>query len=183
MRTLMTLAFGMLVTANSFAQGGGMNKTANVNGWSYWSVGAEMGVMGSVPGINVRYHRNELLSASAGAGFYGLGWSPFGRIGYTYKRDQNFRKGKSKKRGFTRYYSQVWVGYRHFIETDWFDFELEEAPRGAMIQAGLAWEWKQHTKSRRLSIGIGAMLDSDDNYLPFYPEVSYSFDLPFDLSR
>ena len=181
-RTKLFLVF-LFATSLCSGQTGGMNKTANVHGLSYWSIGAELGVMGNVPGINVRYHRNELLSASAGGGFYGLGWSPYGRLGYTYKRDQNFRKGKRNKRGFTRYYSQVWIGYREFVETDWFDFDVEQAPTGGMVQAGLSWEWKQVKKSRRLSVGIGAMLDSDNNYLPFYPEISYSFDLPFDLGR
>lgn len=135
--------------------------------------------MGSVPGLNIRYHNKEQWSVSGGAGFYGDGISPYGRMGYTFKRNQNFRKGSRRKRGFTRYYSQAWVGYRHFVETEWLDLDIEQIPIGGMVSAGLAWEWKQEKKSRRLSIGIGAMLDSDDNYLPFYPEISYSFDWPF----
>ena len=161
------------------AQGGGTNTTANVHGWSYFSGGVEIGAMGSVPGVNLRYHHKERWSVSGGAGFYGMGYAPYGRMSYTFKRNQNFRKGSKRKRGFTRYYSQAWVGYRHFIETDWIDLDIEELPVGPMVMAGLTREWKQEKKSRRLSIGIGAMLNSDGNYLPFYPEVTYSFDWPF----
>ena len=167
----------MLFPVLLMAQGGGSNTTANVNGWSSVQAGVHTGLM-NLAGVHLEYAHREFWTIQVEGGTNGLGAGYGGQVGYFLTRNQEY----VKRKGFTRSYRVVYLGYTYF--TEWSEEFLDENPGlpfGHAVQMRLGF--KTHRKhAHEWQFGAAFML-TPDNASPLYPVISYRYSWQKEIKR